>query len=572
MGIVAILNQVKAGDIVLPAIQRDFVWSTDRIGTLLDSVMRGYPIGIVLLWETYEDIQYRLFETDYQPENRYAYRDNRRRRKLKLVLDGQQRLQALNVALFGSYDGMALYFDTLSGRKSDDFRQLQFQFSFAKEADVAEWNSCTTQMLAKPPEEREADVVPEHWVKVRDLFAMGVKQRQQFRRSLSEKLSLGEDDDLRVETNLARFDEVMTKDDNILATSVVDENLPSDNPERKSESDVLEIFVRINRQGTPLNRSDLIFSMLKLNWRESAEALPEFVDRVNKGNSFELDSDFVIRCLFAVCDLGTRFDLDLLRTRSKVDLMKNRFPGCCDAIASTVDFVQRECWCSSSRVLGGSATLIPLVYYLFRTRRHQVPNSQITNVRKAVYLFGFTMPFSRYADSRLGRFIRDELKPLAPEGDDPFPFPGAVSWVAYWERVQAFGEELIRQNPALALNLVQGHSGSQTHYVGNEPQIDHIFPRSVLRDKGFREDEINHFANFWVLSKGKNQNKSNRHPAKYFEDVPDAEVKRALMRRDLLDYRRYRTFLQERSVAILECVRKRLDFTDKDFVIHSESE
>lgn len=57
-----LLNQVSDEDVVLPAIQRDFVWSEEQTETLLDSIMRGYPIGIALLWETYNDIQYRLFE------------------------------------------------------------------------------------------------------------------------------------------------------------------------------------------------------------------------------------------------------------------------------------------------------------------------------------------------------------------------------------------------------------------------------------------------------------------------------------------------------------------------------
>lgn len=61
MSIITLMNQVKGGEIVLPAIQRDFVWAHDRIRMLLDSIMRGYPIGIVLLWETYQDIQARLF-------------------------------------------------------------------------------------------------------------------------------------------------------------------------------------------------------------------------------------------------------------------------------------------------------------------------------------------------------------------------------------------------------------------------------------------------------------------------------------------------------------------------------
>ena len=64
--IMGLLNQISNEEIVLPAIQRDFVWTQGQTGTLLDSIMRGYPIGIALLWETYNDIQFRLFERDFR--------------------------------------------------------------------------------------------------------------------------------------------------------------------------------------------------------------------------------------------------------------------------------------------------------------------------------------------------------------------------------------------------------------------------------------------------------------------------------------------------------------------------
>jgi hypothetical protein len=99
----------------------------------------------------------------------------------------------------------------------------------------------------------------------------------------------------------------------------------------------------VNREGTPLSRSDLIFSMLKLNWKESAESLPQFVQEVNKGNSFEIDTDFVIRCLFAVSDLGTKFDLDRLRRKQNVERLRKNFVPCCDAIRSVLDAVARAC-------------------------------------------------------------------------------------------------------------------------------------------------------------------------------------------------------------------------------------
>lgn len=55
--VVSLLNQIKNDEIVLPAIRRDFVWSEEKIVRLLDAMVRGYPIGPVLLWESYSDIR-----------------------------------------------------------------------------------------------------------------------------------------------------------------------------------------------------------------------------------------------------------------------------------------------------------------------------------------------------------------------------------------------------------------------------------------------------------------------------------------------------------------------------------
>ena len=64
MSITQLTQEIDIGDVVLPAIQRDFVWGDDQIFVLLDSLFRGYPVGIALLWETYEPIQARRFVKD----------------------------------------------------------------------------------------------------------------------------------------------------------------------------------------------------------------------------------------------------------------------------------------------------------------------------------------------------------------------------------------------------------------------------------------------------------------------------------------------------------------------------
>src|SRR5207302_6095880 len=119
--------------------------------------------------------------------------------------------------------------------------------------------------------------------------------------------------------------------------------------------------------------------------------------------------------------------------------------------------------------------------------------------RKAFYLFAFAQPFSRYADSRLGRFIREALKPRLDKQNYVFPLRTSVRWVNYWERITEFGVEVIQRNPLLALHLVQSRTGAKVQYKNNAPEVDHIFPRSGLRKRDVDQADIEHFANLWIL-------------------------------------------------------------------------
>jgi hypothetical protein len=559
-----LLNQVADEEIVLPAIQRDFVWSESQTAKLLDSVLRGYPIGLVLLWETYNDIQFRPFARDYKSGNLHAYRDNDGGRRIRVVLDGQQRMQSLYVALHGQREGRSVFLDVLSGQKGDDVEEEQFLFQFLTTEVASNKNSETEEAIT--PKDRR-DHIPYWWLSVKDLFSMNARAKRELVRDVAARLDLTDEEGLLLDDNLGAFADVFTRDENILRVSTIDANLPNDSPYRKTEADVLEIFVRVNREGTALSRSDLIFSMLKLNWKESAEGLPEFVQAINNGNSFELDTDFVVRCLFAVSGLGGRLELNLLRRRSNVETLQENFDKCCDAIRATVDFVQNECKCQSSRLLGSSHTLVPIVYYFFHLPRHDVPNAEVDRLRTSLYLLALAKPFSRYAESRIGSFVRGELEPARANDGRSFPLERTVASVRHWERVDSL-DSLAESNPELTLHLIQGLSGAKVQYSRNSPELDHIFPRAELRKKDYDEEEINGLANFWILAQGKNRNKSNRRPKEYFHDVGDRALEAALIDRSMLDYRRYTRFLRTRREAILARLEDRLGLGDEDFSKH----
>src|SRR5688500_1148251 len=41
----------RDGKLMLPDLQRGFVWSAERVRALLDSLYRRYPVGALLLWK-----------------------------------------------------------------------------------------------------------------------------------------------------------------------------------------------------------------------------------------------------------------------------------------------------------------------------------------------------------------------------------------------------------------------------------------------------------------------------------------------------------------------------------------
>ena len=54
--LIKLVERLLAGEIVLPDIQRDFVWSGSKIPRLLDSLYREWPVGSILLWHTTLDV------------------------------------------------------------------------------------------------------------------------------------------------------------------------------------------------------------------------------------------------------------------------------------------------------------------------------------------------------------------------------------------------------------------------------------------------------------------------------------------------------------------------------------
>ena len=91
-----LISEIQKGQIKVPKFQRNFVWSLEKTAKLLDSILKGYPIGTFILWETNERLN------DIKNIGDLELPEIPDDIKVQYVLDGQQRITSLYAAFLGA--------------------------------------------------------------------------------------------------------------------------------------------------------------------------------------------------------------------------------------------------------------------------------------------------------------------------------------------------------------------------------------------------------------------------------------------------------------------------------------
>src|SRR5690348_190165 len=90
----ALVDMYLSRELLLPEMQRKYVWRSTQVRDLLDSIYRDYPSGSILVWETDQ-----LPITRNHPFNKTGQAPIG---KQLLLLDGQQRVTSLAGILSGA--------------------------------------------------------------------------------------------------------------------------------------------------------------------------------------------------------------------------------------------------------------------------------------------------------------------------------------------------------------------------------------------------------------------------------------------------------------------------------------
>jgi len=556
-----ILLRIKNGDYVLPAIQREFVWAErteDRIYNLLDSIVRKYPYGSMLFWKTRPE-RYRKFKDEYRSDEPTYYNmvSNPQNTHKVLVLDGQQRLQSLYLAMFGTYDGKQLYFDVFSNPERE-VSERRYEFEFLPDNEVKEKNGKVSDFKFGNIDQYDYFIPFQEIIHTSSPLGLA----RNIVDNLRDRLKDNWDNRIEelVDKNLSNVRDAFKSISNLNYFEVSEADI-----EELVIDDILEIFVRINSGGMQLEKSDLMFSIIALKMKscdpwEMFQSLLRELDR--KYKSFEFDKDYFIKCFLVINRLGARYEVKKLRSQKTIEQLEEKFDRIGNSIKSCMDFLINEAKIRCDGILRSYNALIPLIYWIFKQNgRPRIPRSEYETIKYFIYMSLYTRATIRYADSRIDKLVYDYWEKV----DSHFPIEESIQFIKDNERSTEINEELLNLNIDLTLNILQDGVSLDPGYSGNKPERDHIFPRNLLKDH-YPQDKINHFANFWFIPMSMNRNKSDKPPLEYFRRVFKCEgesLRRKLLKEkvlprgaslDLLKMKNFEKFINARGEMILKKV------------------
>ncbi|MCL2007166.1 MAG: DUF262 domain-containing protein [Treponema sp.] len=401
-----VIEGIHHNNIILPSIQRDFVWTKQQVVALYDSIMLGYPISTFLFWNIEDfDFSQNTYFYQFLKEVYFNFQGKTKNQTTSskidsnilnkntiAILDGQQRLTSLYITLIGQaklkekykkstsdWTLLELYLDLGSG--SEFFDDEGFIEGDEDEDEAIKDNLAYTfdfQLLPSNPNKKR-------WFKVRDILKLkDVNNRE---KEINNVLSF-------IENSIS---ETARKNLLLLAKRIFDEKLMNVAELSECELDeALEIFIRFNRGGTQLSKSDLVFSTIESRWSEAKDKIGEYLTSLNS-NKFKFTKDFIVR--LALVLYGQNRDIQKTIINNEiVQQLRNNWDKIVSSINTTIFFLSSNCGITSDREVSSYISIIPIIYSVYNNDC-QIKNEH--DMKKYIFRSLILNIFSRRTNSLL---------------------------------------------------------------------------------------------------------------------------------------------------------------------------
>ncbi len=517
----SLLSDIEQGQVKIPQFQRDFVWSLHKSAQLMDSVVKGYPIGAFIIWRTKERLRSVRNIGDFDlPEPREG-------EYVDYVLDGQQRL----TSLFASLKGLTVKIDN----REEDYSNIYIDLEASNEDDI----------VVIDVEELDEG----KYIKIRDLLYGG--------------LSLHAAYDQKYHSKLEEYKSIITS----YSYSVIQ-------LKNTSIDIATEVFTRLNVGGKPLTLFEIMVAKTYDAKREFdlAESFDDFIERLRPLNYETLSDASVLQTISVII-------MQECKRKQILNLKKDAFidvwDDAIDAMERAVEYFRGLYRIPVSKLLPYNALIVPFAYFFYHHKDKPTDD-------KAKYLRDFFWRVSlsgRYSSGVEGKLAQDIkridsiLKGNLPKYDWAIDVsPDFISDNGWFSAGRSFIKAILGllayQQPKSFNDDSLVNISNDWLKQANSKNYHHFFPKAYLLKQDEELFYINHIANITIVDDFLNKREIRANPpSKYmakFKNV-NADLSRSMDTHLIHDLDQfgvwdddYEVFFEQRLRAISEQLEKRI--------------
>lgn len=518
-----LIAQVNEGRIRIPAFQRGFVWDSERVAQLMDSIYKEYPFGSLLFWRTKAELKAERtlgpFKLPKRPDD-YP---------VDYVLDGQQRLTSI----------FTVFQTTLEPSTDSGIDWTDIYFDFDAAGDVQE-----SQFVALKPEEVDDD---RHFpLKVIfDTGNYGTAVR-----------SLPDDKAAIIDGLWTRFNQL---------------DIPVQTFTTDDKTGVAIVFERVNRLGMELDTLQLLSAW---TWSDDFDLQTRFQELADDLEPFGFqgvgeDITLLLRCCAAVVD-GDASPTTLMSLNGSA--VRDKFPEIVAGIKGAIDYVRDELGVVKLDNLPHSTVLVPLSVFFAAPERKSVTvsESQNTQLKRWFWRACFSSRYGRVVQRNLKVDVQQMMKLKAGEvstldeivADVDADFFLTNRFNLNTVASKTFVLLLAQQKPR---SLVSGKRVKLSTVLSayNRNEFHHLYPQKFLRAAGVSTSEQSYLANMCFISAIDNKTLGGSAPsaykAKLAQNNLSSVLARAAVPEDELFADDYEKFLKARAERLADLASELID-------------
>lgn len=525
-------SKIESGNILIPQFQREFVWKKADAAKLLDSILKGYPIGSFILWETKSRLRTvkKIGNVNLpiaKPGESVYY-----------VLDGQQRVTSIYVSICG-----------LKVNR-DDYSQLYVDLTASEDQQLIITDASNLEEL--------------EYISVNELVTgslMDIYNKFKDTPQLIEKISKYKNNFLTYEFPTIEI----TDADLDIAT---------------------DIFTRINITGKGLDIFEIMCAKT-YDEQQKFDLYEKRGEQISKWEEVEyatIPHSTVLQaisiCVNGFC--GKKHILNQITKQQFIDIWHKID----ESFDKAIDYLKSALGVKASKLIPYDGLIVPYVYYFYK---HPTAPTDFENRYLKDYFWRCSIS-NRFSDGLESKLAQDcsHIIDAILNGQIPKYDQGVDVTAEFIERNGMFsmGNAMIKG----LLCLLVSHSPKS--FKNNNPLVidndwlsqsnsknyHHFFPRAYMRryQPLIPEHMVNHIANITIVDSYLNKSEikakaPDEYMGVYYQENPDilSTLKTHLIG-DLDEFgvwdNNYSIFFSKRTKMIADALKSELVLTDKDIV------